>query len=286
MHPLAGVHTALVTPFTESGALDLKCFERLVERQLAAGVHGLVPCGTTGETPTLEKEEWEAVIRTTVDLARGRAQISAGVGTNSTSSTLKNIERASEIGVDCGLLVLPYYNKPTAAGLKAHVEAAAALRLPLILYHVPGRTAQRLEPGLLSELCAIPGVVGCKEATGDLIYGQDLMLALKRPIAVLSGDDFTWLPLLSVGGDGVISVLSNVAPAQTVAIYQAWQSGNWEQARTGHLKLYPLIRYLFAQTNPIPAKAAMAAMGLCREQCRLPLLAGTPPDPKLLEGLR
>ena len=186
-------------------------------------------------------------------------------------------------GAHAGLLVLPYYNKPPPEGLRAHVRAAAAAGLPLIVYHVPGRTAQRLPSSLLAELCAIPGVVACKEATGDVTYGQELLGA--SDTAVLSGDDFTWLPLLSVGGAGVISVLSNVCPRDTVAVFDAWRAGDTALAAARHRRLYPLIEWLFSTTNPIPAKAALAAMGLCGAECRLPLVAGSPPPLGLLEGL-
>lgn len=278
----AGVHTAMVTPFRDD-ALDMAAFVRLAQRQLDAGVHGLVICGTTGETPTLDASEWEALVREGVRLGKGKALISAGVGSNSTRGTIKNIEAAAKLGVDAGLLVLPYYNKPTPAGLRAHVQAAAAVGLPLIVYHVPGRTGQRVAPELLAELCNVPGVVACKEATGDLSYGQELLLATDRP--VLSGDDFTWLPLLSVGGAGVISVLSNVAPADTVGLYDAWRHGDTANATAIHRRLYPLIRYLFAETNPVPCKAALAAMGLCLPDCRLPLTAGKPPTAALIAGV-
>lgn len=282
MLSVAGVHTALVTPF-QGEELDLAAFERLVLRQLAAGVQGLVVCGTTGETPTLSGEEWETLVRKTVAFGKGRALVTAGVGTNATRSTVANVARAKELGVDAGLLVLPYYNKPTPSGLRAHVRAAAEVGLPLIVYHVPGRTGQRVAPALLAELCNVQGVIGCKEATGDLSYGQDLMLSTAVP--VLSGDDFTWLPLLSVGGTGVISVLSNLAPADTVAVWNAWKRGDVATAASIHRRLYPLVRYLFDETNPVPAKAALAAMGLCSADCRLPLVAGKAPDAALIQGI-
>ena len=277
-----GVHTALVTPFSNE-ALDLSSFGSLLQRQLDGGVQGVVVCGTTGETPTLEAEEWELLLRETVTQVGGRARVSAGVGSNSTRATVRNVARAQNLGVEAGLLVLPYYNKPTAEGLVAHVRAAAEPGLPLIVYHVPGRTGQRVAPELLAELCNLPGVVACKEATGDLSYGQDLMLGTAVP--VLSGDDFTWLPLLSVGGSGVISVLSNVAPRLTVAVWEAWRRGDVAEAARIHRQLYPLVRYLFAQSNPVPVKAALAALGLCRAECRLPLTVGKPPSPELLVGL-
>ncbi len=283
-----GVHTALVTPFDDADQLDMTAFERLVERQIAGGVHGLVVCGTTGETPTLEEAEWARLVRATVIQAAGRLPVCAGVGTNSTRTTIAKIREAAALGADSGLLVLPYYNKPTPEGLRAHVAAAAAAGqaagLPLIVYHVPGRTGQRVGPELLGELCNIPGVAACKEATGDLTYGQDLQQHTAVPI--LSGDDFTWLPLLSVGGAGVISVLSNVAPALTVAVYDAWRRGDAAEAARVHRALWPVVQFLFAQSNPVPAKAMLAAMGLCSAACRLPLAAGKAPPPGLIAGLR
>lgn len=288
MKAIHGVHTALVTPFAEDGGLDMAAWGMLLERQIAAGVQGVVVCGTTGETPTLEEAEWAALIRATVAQAGGRTQVCAGVGTNSTRSTVAKIREAAALGADSGLLVLPYYNKPTPEGLRAHVRAAAAAGeeagLPLIVYHVPGRTGQRVAPELLAELCNVPGVIACKEATGDLIYGQDLQQHTQA--ALLSGDDFTWLPLLSVGGAGVISVLSNVAPALTVAVYEAWRRGDAAEAAAMHRRLYPVVQFLFAQSNPVPAKAMLAAMGLCRADCRLPLVAGKAPPAELIAGLR
>lgn len=285
---LHGIHTALVTPFAEDGGLDMAAWGLLLERQIAAGVQGVVVCGTTGETPTLEEAEWAALIRATVAQAGGRVQVCAGVGTNSTRTTVAKIREAAALGADSGLLVLPYYNKPTPEGLRAHVRAAAeageAAGLPLIVYHVPGRTGQRVAPELLGELCSVPGVIGCKEATGDLTYAQDLQQHTQAPL--LSGDDFTWLPLLSVGGAGVISVLSNVAPALTVAVYEAWRRGEVAEAAALHRRLYPVVQFLFAQSNPVPAKAMLAAMGLCRADCRLPLAAGKAPPAGLIAGLR
>lgn len=281
-----GVMTALVTPMTPDGALDLSAWARLCRRQVDAGVHGLVVAGTTGESPTLDEGEREALLRAALAEAGPNTHVCMGVGTNDTRSTVRNVQLALAQGAHSGLLVLPYYNKPTPAGLRAHVAAAAAIGLPLIVYHVPGRTGQRLAPGLLAELCQIPGVVGCKEATGDLIYGQDFMAALGgSACATLSGDDFTWMPLLAVGGAGVISVLSNVAPRRTVAVWNAWQRGDVAAARAEHAALYALVGWLFAESNPVPCKMALAAMGLCGPTLRMPLVAGSPPPSGLLDGM-
>jgi 4-hydroxy-tetrahydrodipicolinate synthase len=278
-----GVHTALVTPFDATGAIDWAAWESLLRRQLAASIHGLVVSGTTGESPTLDADERDRLLSTALDAAGDRAVVTMGVGTNDTRSTVANAERAKALGAHAGLLVLPYYNKPPIAGLVEHLRAAAAPGLPLVVYHVPGRTAQRLPARDLAALCNLPGVVACKEATGDLQFLQDLQRLTALP--QLSGDDFTWLPALSVGAAGVVSVLSNVAPADCVALFQAWERGDPAAARSIHARLYPLVQYLFSTTNPIPAKAALAAMGLCARGCRAPLVAGEPPPPALLDGV-
>lgn len=279
---LSGVFTALVTPFRD-GEVDLHTFRTLCERQLDAGVAGLVPCGTTGETPTLSEEEWAALIRASVEVAHGRAPVIAGCGSNSTKKTVDALAQARALGADAGLVVLPYYNKPTPAGLRGHVEALQAAGLPVVLYHVPGRTAQRLPVSQLAELCHIPGVIGVKEATGDVAYGVELML--QNPGAVLSGDDFTFAPLVSYGASGVISVISNLAPAMTVQLFEAARSGDLAQARALNDQLFPLVRYLFAETSPVPCKAAMAAMGLCENELRLPLAPTRVPPAAMFEGL-
>lgn len=280
---MRGVHTALVTPFVND-AVDEAALDTLIERQLRAGVDGLVPCGTTGESVTLEPAEWELVVSRAVALGRGRAFVTAGCGTNSTRSTVKNVERAAALGVNAALIVLPYYNKPNPAGHKAHLQAALDVGLPVVVYHVPGRTGQRLSLSLLTELCGMPGVIACKEATGDLQLGSDLIAATS--VSVLSGDDFTWLPLLSVGGRGVISVLSNVDPVRCVALSRAVAEGRWDDARALHHALMPLTRFLFSDSNPVPCKAALASLGLCKNELRLPLAAGASPAAALLADVK
>lgn len=277
-----GIHTALVTPFDARGDVDLDAFERLAHRQIRAGIAGLVPCGTTGETPTLSDEEWLACVTAAVRVAGGRVPVTAGVGTNDTRSTVAKVEAAARAGATAGLLVFPYYNKPNPPGLLAHVRAALAPGLPLVLYHVPGRTGQRLPHEQLADLANLPGVVGVKEATGDVRYGADLIARTDAP--VLSGDDFTFTGLLSVGGTGCISVVSNVAPAQTVAVQDAFERGEPATAAARFHELLPLITWLFADTSPVPCKALLAAMGLCGPGLRLPLApSGAPVPPSLLE---
>jgi 4-hydroxy-tetrahydrodipicolinate synthase len=268
---MKGVHTALITPFAADGSVDLPAFRALVRRQIDGGVHGLVPCGTTGETPTLTREEWAALITASIEESGGRVPVTAGVGTNDTRSTVANCEQAKQLGADYGLLVFPYYNKPNGTGLRQHVAAASETGLPLVLYHVPGRTGQRLGHDLLADLASMRGVVAVKEATGDLRFGADVIALTKTPI--LSGDDFTFLPLLSMGGTGVISVISNVDPAGTVAVYDAWKAGDPIAASRRMYRLWALCTFLFVDANPIPVKAAMAELGLCRADLRLPLTA-------------
>ena len=280
---LPGVYTALVTPFAADGSLDEDAFVALVDRQLAAGVAGLVPCGTTGETPTLEDDEWARLITLTVERCRGRVPVIAGCGSNSTTKTVATVKAATALGADAALVVFPYYNKPNPAGMAAHVAAVAAVGLPVVLYHVPGRTAQRLPVDQLGALCNTPGVVGVKEATGDVAYGQDLLARTDRPI--LSGDDFTFAALMAMGGHGVISVVSNLAPKMTVAWAQAAATGDLPALRSLLGRLNPLVHALFAEVNPVPAKAGLAAMGLCQNVLRLPLAPGKALDPALLHGL-
>lgn len=279
-----GIHTALITPFHENGDLDIQTYRTLCQRQLDLGIHGLVACGTTGETPTLSLDEQEEVLRATLEVVCGRVPVTMGVGTNNTRTTISRIERAAAVGADAGLLVFPYYNKPNPNGIRAHVRTAASIGLPLVLYHVPGRTGQHLDSSLVAELTEIEGVIAVKEATGDVSYGTDLIG--KTTASVLSGDDFSFLGLLAQGGVGCISVVSNVDPARTVATYESFIAGRTTEA-TQHLKaLFPLMQFLFSESNPVPCKAAMEQMGLCNRAVRLPLAPFSGPAPvELLNSL-
>ncbi len=277
---MRGVHTALVTPFDASGEVDWDAYANLVTRQLQGGVHGLVPCGTTGEAPTLTADEWCKLLQMTKKICADKVPVTVGVGTNSTATTVARIQRAQELGADAGLMVFPYYNKPNDEGLRAHVTQALSVGLPLVLYHVPGRTAQHLSASLLAELTSMPGVIALKEATGDLSYAGDVLTSTSTP--VLSGDDFTFLPLMALGGSGVISVVSNVAPARTVRIYEAFQMGAIEEARSLMQQLLPLVRFLFTVSNPVPCKAALAELGLCEKTVRGPLAAYNGPGVRSL----
>ena len=274
---LNGVFTALVTPFKgadQDFEVDYETFRTLCKRQLDSGVQGLVPCGTTGETPTLSHEEWRRVISIAVEEANGRVPVIAGCGTNNTRTTIENVTQAKELGADAALVVFPYYNKPNRDGHLAHVQAVCDVGLPVILYHVPGRTGQRLSADILEELCRVPGVIGLKEATGDVTLGLELCNRLADTnVSLLSGDDFTFATLMTHGFHGVISVLSNPAPAQTVAWATAASNGSASSLTTYRTELLPVVDFLFHQSNPLPCKSLMMHMGLLESHARLPLVS-------------
>lgn len=279
---LTGIHTALVTPF-KNGELDLAALEALCESQIAAGISGLVPCGTTGEAATLNTDEWAAVVSTAVEVSAGRVPVTAGCGTNNTSKTVSNVELAAELGADAALVVLPYYNKPSPQGHRENLAAACKPGLPIVAYHVPGRTAQHLPVEQLAALCRLEGVIAVKEATGNVDYGSQL-IAHCPETSVLSGDDFTFFPLMCTGAKGAISVLSNVAPEQCVALAKAVHDEDLATARALHHRMMPIVKYLFSGSNPAPIKAFMAAQGRIANRLRLPLVPfQTPPSAELLE---
>jgi 4-hydroxy-tetrahydrodipicolinate synthase len=272
---LRGCGTALVTPFTTAGAVDEPRYRALVERQLAGGVTLLVPCGTTGEAATLAPDEQERLIRLTVELARGRARVIAGVGTNATATTIERARAAYRGGADAVLVVAPFYNKPTQAGLLAHFRAVAEAvgDLPLVLYNVPGRTASNITAATTLALARErENIVATKEASGD--FSQIMAVLRERPphFRVLSGDDAVTLPLIALGADGIISVVSNEAPDLMAELTRLALAGRWEAARECHYRLLPLMEANFLESNPGPVKAALALMGLIDEQFRLPLV--------------
>jgi len=271
MNTLRGTLTALVTPFRD-GELDLPALERLVERQLDAGVDGLVPCGTTGESPTLSEAEHREVVSCVVRLARGRVPVLAGSGTNCTAKTVDLARLNADCGADALLVVAPYYNKPSQEGLFQHFSAvAAATELPIVLYNIPGRCGVEISVETIKRLhAAHQNIVAVKHATGSVGGAADLMAACD--IAVLSGDDPLTLPLMSIGAVGVISVLSNLAPRAVKRLTDAVLKGDLAATRTAHRKLYPLAKALLSlDTNPIPIKTALALRGLCTDEFRLPL---------------
>jgi 4-hydroxy-tetrahydrodipicolinate synthase len=281
---LQGVYTALVTPMTADGALDEKGLRRLVDMQVEAGIAGLVPVGTTGESPTLDGDECKRVIRIVVEQARGRVPVIAGAGSNCTSEAIEYARDAKEVGAAATLQVVPYYNKPTTLGILAHFRAIAdAVDLPLIVYNIVGRTGKNVENPTMIELAGHRNIVGVKEASGDI--GQVMDLIAKKPSAfcVLSGDDNLVFPIMALGGTGVISVASNLVPDQMVKLAEAALKGDWNAARSMHYALLPLFKSMFIETNPIPIKAAMAMKGMITESYRLPMC---PMAPKNRESLQ
>jgi 4-hydroxy-tetrahydrodipicolinate synthase len=272
---LSGVFTALVTPFTEDGAkVDWASLEQLIERQLEAKVEGLIPSGTTGEAPTLTEAEQLEVIRFTVERVRKRALVFAGTGTNSTAETIELSRQALLDGADGVMLVTPYYNKPTQAGLVRHVELIGRAVLgPIMLYNIPHRTAVPLEvETTLRMLQVCPQVVAIKDATGTLHYCQELLPLLPEKVALLCGDDPLTVPMMSVGARGVVSVASNLYPAEVRAVVRAMEEGDVRGAARLHARLLPVYRALFAEANPSPLKAAMAARGWMLPTVRPPLI--------------
>ena len=285
---LRGAMTAIVTPFRADGAVDLDAFERLVAWQIASGIHGLVPCGTTGEGATLRPEEHAQVIETTVRLASGRIPVLAGCGTNDTRTTIAAAERAARAGADGLLVVTPYYNKPNRSGMLAHFTAiASAVDLPIVAYNVPGRTGQNLGVEQTLALAEIPGVVGIKEAAGNLEQLSALVALRPEGFAVLTGDDALALPALALGADGVISVVSNEAPRLMSEMTEAALRGDFATARPIHYRLRPLMNANFVESNPVPVKVALALLSLCGETVRPPLGPADPATRRLIgEALR
>lgn len=275
---LEGTFTALVTPFTPDGeTVDLAALEALVEAQIAGGVTGLVPCGTTGEAPTLTDEEQLAVVKKVVEVAKGRVPVMAGTGTFSTKKTIAASRRALEAGADAVMVVMPYYNKPSQDGLVAHVTAVAqAVSAPIVLYNIPGRSVVDLGVEATKRICdAAANVVGIKDATGNVLRCQELVRALGDRLTVLSGDDGLTLPMMSVGARGVISVTSNVRPRETSEVTRLVLAGELSRARALHLALLELHGAMFLEPNPAPAKALLAAEGKMSASVRLPLVAAS-----------
>ena len=269
--PFRGVIPALVTPFGEEG-VDEAAFVRLIERQIAAGVHGLSPVGTTGETATLTHDEHKRVVELCVSTAAGRLPVIAGCGSNSTVEAIDFLRHAKTVGADAALVVAPYYNRPSQEGLYAHFAALnAAVQLPVILYNVPSRTSCDLSNETVAKLSRLPNMVGIKDATGDLARASLMRLECGPEFVMLSGDDPTMLGYLAHGGHGCISVTANVAPAACVAAYEAAARGDFAEALVWQDRLIRLHKALFLDASPAPTKFALARLGLCREDVRLPL---------------
>ena len=278
-----GVSTALVTPF-RNGGVDEHALRELVEFQIGAGIEGLVPCGSTGESATMSHAEHHRVVEVVVGAARGRVPVVAGTGSNNTREAIELTLHAKEAGADGALLISPYYNKPTQDGIVAHyAEIARETDFPLVVYNIPGRTASNMSPATLARLADIEQVVGVKEASGDLGQISEIVARCPENFSLLSGDDALTLPILAVGGVGVISTSANVAPAEMVEMVNAIRAGDLPRARALHLRLLPLFSALFCETNPIPVKAAVAEMGRIGDEIRLPLTEITQPNRERLK---
>ena len=266
-----GVITALVTPL-RNDRVDEEALRRLVDEQIGSGIDGLVPVGTTGESPTLTNEEHIRVVEIVVQEAKKRVPVIAGTGANSTKEAIELTLAAKAVGADGTLQVTPYYNKPTQDGLYRHFKTVAeAASLPMVVYNVPGRTGCDLLPETIARLCDVPLVVGVKEATGNLQRASQILARVGDRLTLLSGDDATVLPFYAVGGHGCISVVSNVAPAEMAAMYDAAMAGDWQKARALHYQVFPLSEGLFIEANPIPVKTALAMMGKIADEIRAPL---------------
>jgi 4-hydroxy-tetrahydrodipicolinate synthase len=281
---LKGCGTALLTPFNEDLSIDEDALRRFVESQISEGIDFLVPCGTTGESPTLSDTEHRRVVEIVVEEARERVPVIAGAGGNNTAHVIKLARECERIGVDALLSVTPYYNKPTQEGLYQHYKAIAeATSLPIILYNVPPRTNVNILPDTIVRLAEIPNIVGVKEASGDISQIAEIMTRVPADFKVLSGDDSMTLPLIAVGGVGLISVASNEAPAKLTALTRACLDNNWDEARRLNRELFPLMKANFIETSPGPVKAAVAMMGKIKEVYRLPMV---PVKPETKEKLR
>jgi len=278
-----GVSTALVTPFRD-GAIDEPALRELVEIQISAGVDGLVPCGSTGESATMSYAEHRRVVEIVVDATGGRVPVLAGTGSNNTREAIELTRHAKDAGADGALLISPYYNKPTQEGIVAHYsEIARQTAFPLVVYNIPGRTASNLLPATIARLAEVDHIVGVKEASGDLGQVSQVVARCPEAFSVLSGDDILTLPILAVGGRGVISTTANIAPAEMVELVNSFCSGDTTRAAEVHKRLLPLFDVLFCETNPIPIKAALAELGRIDAENRLPLTEITVPNRERLK---
>ena len=280
-----GSIVAIVTPF-KNGKVDERTLGDLIEWHIKEGTNAIVPCGTTGESATLDYKEHDRVIEFTIKKVKGRVPVIAGTGANSTDETIMITKHAKKAGADGALLVSPYYNKPTQEGLYRHYKGVAdAVKIPIVLYNVPGRTAVNMLPATVARLSEIKNIVAIKEATGDMKQVSEVIRLCGDRITVLSGDDFTTLPLMALGGKGVISVSANVAPKLVSQMCALWEQGKFDEARKIHYMLEPLNASMFIETNPIPVKTALAMMGRIREEFRLPLCEMSGPNKEKLKNV-
>ena len=272
-----GSIVAIVTPF-KNGKIDEKSLEDLIEFQIENGTHGIVPCGTTGESPTLSHEEHEYVVELTVKTVKKRVPVVAGTGSNSTQEAIRLTKFAEKIGADAALLVVPYYNKPTQEGLYIHFkQIASEVKIPIILYNIPGRSGVNLNPETIARLARdCKNIIGVKEASGSVQQASKILYLCGTDFILLSGEDALNFPLLAIGGRGFITVTANVAPRDVAELYNSYARGEFNYARELHYKLFPLNEALFLETNPIPVKMALSVMGKVRDEFRLPLCSMSP----------
>ena len=284
MQDWSGSMTALVTPF-KRGKVDEKALRSLVRAQVQAGTSALVPVGTTGESPTLSKAEADRVIKVTVAEAKGRVKVIAGTGSNSTAESVRRTKWARRAGADAALVVCPYYNKPTQQGVYRHYKAVSEeCGLPLVVYTIPGRSVINITPETVAKLAGLKNIVAVKEASGSLAQMAEIIAACGDRVALLSGDDSLTLPILALGGRGVISVAANLVPGEMAALVEEGLRGDFEAARRRHYRLLPLFKALFSETNPIGIKAAMAMAKLCGPEIRLPMTPMEPGNAKALKA--
>ncbi len=265
-----GCFTAIVTPF-KKGEVDEEVLRRLIQSQLEKGIDGIVPCGTTGESPTLSFEEHKRVIKITVEEVKGKVPVIAGTGSNNTKEAEELTRFAKEVKADAALVITPYYNKPTPKGMEAHYRYLNEIGIPIIIYNVPSRTGVNIPPTTVAKLSRLPHIVGIKEASGDMDQVSSIVSLCEDDFCVLSGNDSHTLPILSLGGKGVISVVSNIIPEEMTEMVRAYLRGDSEEARQIHYKVYPLCKAMFIETNPLPIKTAMARLGIIEREWRLPL---------------
>jgi len=266
-----GSIVAIVTPFNQDGSIDFNSLEQLVEWHIESGTNGILPCGTTGESPTLSHEEHDLVVDSVIKFVDKRIPVLAGAGSNSTAEALRLTKHAENVGASGALVITPYYNKPTQAGLKAHfTKIASETNIPIVIYNVPGRTGISITPETVAELAELENIVAIKEASGSLDQASSILT--KCNIDLLSGDDSLTVPLMSIGGCGVISVAANIVPDKMAALTKAMMKGNLPAAEQLHRELYPLCKAMFVETNPVPVKTALSLMGKIKENYRLPMV--------------
>ena len=267
-----GIYTALITPFS-NGKIDEKAFQSFVEWQISEGVHGLVPCGTTGESPTLSHEEHNRVVAMCIEVAKGRVPVMAGTGSNSTEEAIMMTKHAKQAGANGALIVAPYYNKPTQEGIYQHYKAIHdAVEIPIVIYNIPGRSVINITDDTLARLSALPNIVGVKDATGDLARPYTLRALQKKKLALLSGEDMTAVAFNASGGQGCISVSSNIMPKRCAEVQEACLAGDYAKALTLHDTLVALHNVMFCETSPAPVKFAASLLGKCKPDVRLPLV--------------